>query len=272
MRPKHDVAETDVIVEIDAMESSMEPVIERAPAIIPGGMISRVAIVGADVQVALHPDESALVSDLPEPGRPSFIAGRRALRSALEAAVPALAHAPLLRMPRGGPRLPEGAMGSISHKRTHAIALAAPAASADALETAKHGVIRRHVGIDLEQRPSPDGAHIDRSQALARRILTARELEALRALTGVAHLDATLLRFALKEAVYKAIDPHVQRYVRFTEVELDVEAASESHATWGIARVALLLPERPPLTVHAAWQLDDGWIVAAAMSEEHVER
>ncbi len=261
------MAETVATVEIAGMESSEQPAAERAPSVIPGGMISRVAIVDAGAQRALHPDEATLAAELPEPRRASFIAGRLALRAALAAAVPSLSHAPLLRTPRGGPLVPSGAMGSISHKRTHAIALAAPCEKARVGDGAMTGTGQRHVGSDLEQRPSPSGTRIGKSHGLALRILTSRERSVLAALTPLAHLDATILRFALKEAVYKAIDPYVQRYVRFTEVELDVEAVSESSPTAGIAHVTLLLPERPALTVHAAWQLDDDWIIATAISE-----
>lgn len=265
------MAETIAVVEIEPMESSEQPFVEPAPAMIPGGMISRVAIspvaiVDSAVTHALHAEELALASALPETRRASFVAGRRALRSALEAAVPQLPVPPLLRAPRGGPQVPHGAMGSISHKRTHAIALAAPSLTAGARDGSPEVTVHQHVGIDLEHRPSHESTRIDRSQALARRILTARERSALASLNGLAHLDALILRFALKEAVYKSIDPYVQRYVRFTEVELDVEAERATHPTAGIAQVTLLLRERPPLTVHTAWQLDEAWIVATAIS------
>ncbi len=261
------------------MESTEAPEVERAPALIPGGMISRVGIgtVAADVSLedaSLHPDEWALAADMPDAKRASFVAGRRALRAALVAAVPQVPHGPLLRTHRGGPLLPHGVMGSISHKRTHAVALAAPAPSHPGIEPTGRPGLRQHVGIDLEERPS--AARADRSRALALRILTARERDVIDALTGYAHLDATILRFALKEAVYKAIDPHVQRYVRFTEVEVEVEVdvdtqeRIEAGITTGLAHVALLLPERPPLTVHAAWQVEQHWIIATAISETRV--
>jgi 4'-phosphopantetheinyl transferase EntD len=103
---------------------------------------------------------------------------------------------------------------------------------------------------------------------LATRILTPLELAGIDALDPHAHRQATLLYFALKEAVYKAIDPYVERYVRFTEVEveLDLGGLQEAEAS-GTATVALRLPEceRMPLTVHAAWMLEPSWIVTTAL-------
>jgi phosphopantetheine--protein transferase-like protein len=161
----------------------------------------------------------------------------------VHAVSPVDATAPLLHTGRGAPHLPAGIAGSISHKRRRAIAIAA----------AEPGL---HLGIDLEERPTV--ASLERP-SIARRILTERELDALASLDALAHREATLLHFALKEAVYKAIDPTVHRYVRFTEVELDVHPD-------GRARVTLLLPETviSPLHVDAHWMRDADYIVAMA--------
>ena len=69
------------------------------------------------------------------------------------------------------------------------------------------------------------------------------------------------MHFEHKEAVYKAIDPFVERYVRFTEVELVVTQPGDTQVT-------LLLPEMAngPTAVRATWQLDEEWIVATAYS------
>ena len=77
----------------------------------------------------------------------------------------------------------------------------------------------------------------------------------------LAHRESTLVRFAIKEAVYKAIDPYVGRYVRFTEVELEV-------ADDGRAAVRLLLPEADMqrVQVEAHWRFEDRWIIAMARS------
>ena len=200
---------------------------------------------------ALHSAEAALAMTMPAVRRAAFVAGRVALRAAIHAIapgrddVPLLLARPLLRTTRGAPTLPAGILGSISHKRTHALAIALVGHSG-------------HVGVDLEERPNASDAL---RPSIAPRILTAREQDALSSLDPLAHRDATLLRFALKEAVYKAIDPIVERYVRFTEVEVDVHDD-------GRADVRLLLPEFAQQLWHVAarWHRDERWIVATARS------
>lgn len=195
------------------------------------------------VQEVLHDDEIAHAANMTALRRATFLAGRVALRSASRATAPFLELPALLTDHRGAPRLPTGVLGSVSHKRTRAVA----AALANA---------RGHVGIDLEGRAIE--ADLQRP-SIATRILTARELDAISALDPLAHREATLLRFALKEAIYKAIDPIVQRYVGFTEVALDVHAD-------GQVDVELLLPEFAHVApaVHAQWFIDDVWFIALA--------
>jgi enterobactin synthetase component D len=114
------------------------------------------------------------------------------------------------------------------------------------------------VGVDLEERPT--ARDLERP-SIASRVLTAAERDVIDGLELPSHREATLVRFAIKEAVYKAIDPYVGRYVRFTEVELDV-----SHD--GQATVRLLLPEPAMQRVHveARWRFEDRWIIAMARS------
>ena len=196
---------------------------------------------GADV----HADELSLTAMMTPQRRGAFLAGRRALRAALHQIAPHSAEHPLLQTGRGAPRLPIGWTGSISHKRTRAIAVAAPSSG---------GL----VGVDLEERPTP--RDLERP-SLASRILTTAERDAIEGLDLAAHRESTVVRFAIKEAVYKAIDPYVGRYVRFTEVEVDV---SED----GQAAVRLLLPEPEMRQVHveARWRFEDRWIIAMARS------
>ncbi len=114
---------------------------------------------------------------------------RAALRAAgIEAEVP--------RDDRGAPVMPAGWLGSLSHKRAHAAALVAPDDRSGA-----------RIGVDLEDARAP-------RQPIERRILTPRELAA------IADRRDITRAFAIKEAIYKAIDPFVRRYVGFLEVEL----------------------------------------------------
>jgi len=157
--------------------------------------------------------------------RRDFIAGRTALRLALGA--DRAIDAAILADDRGAPVLPPGWVGSLSHKGGLAAALVAPAGAG-------------HVGIDLE-RAAPPRADI------ARRILTEREQAALPDRGA-----SVTLRFAIKEAIYKAIDPYVRRYVGFTEVELALDGDAVAVTT------AL------PFAIEASWREHGGhWLATA---------
>jgi len=132
---------------------------------------------------------------------------------------------------RGAPIVPAGFVGSISHKRGRAAALAARDDGA-------------RVGVDLERAVAP-------RQPIERRVLTARELAALGDRTTVT------LAFAIKEAIYKAVDPFVRRYVAFGEVEL----AIGGHGACGVHAVE---PSRLPAAIDAWWCERDGYWLATA--------
>ena len=157
------------------------------------------------VPPAVHPDEADLVKDSAPARRATFIGGRMALRIAMED-LDAGSHQsgrPILRTPRGAPAMPPGFVGSISHKREVAVAFAARAEPTP-LTT---------VGIDVE---IPRSLRAD----IAPRVLTPAERAAIAALDPAARDAEVLLRFAAKEAIYKALDPWVQRLVSFQEVEI----------------------------------------------------
>ena len=170
--------------------------------------------------------------------RGEYIAGRTALHLALGTTARAtadLAGAAILSDERGAPVLPPGWVGSVSHKGAFAAALVAPAG-------------RGHIGVDLERaRPS--------RQDIARRVLTPREQAALpdRGL-------AVTLRFAIKEAIYKALDPYVRRYVGFTEVELD------------IAGDAVTVTTELPFAIEATWREHAGHWLATARAVSLADR
>jgi 4'-phosphopantetheinyl transferase EntD len=165
----------------------------------------------AALAAGLSAEERALADGLAPPRRLTFVGGRVALRAALET----LGHAgaslePILPTPRGAPALPVGVIGSIAHKRTIAVALAARApAGAPAVVT---------LGVDIE---------IDRAPRfdIAPRVLTDRERRRVDALAPGARARAVVAHFTAKEAVYKALDPWLGRYIAFGEVELEGGAA-----------------------------------------------
>jgi 4'-phosphopantetheinyl transferase EntD len=162
--------------------------------------------------------ERARAGELSPVRRREFITGRTALHALIGDAAIAVGD-------RGGP-LAAGWTCSISHKGARAVALAAPAGDG-------------FVGVDLEHVRPP---RVD----IAARILTPREPRA----TG-----AALLRvFAIKEAIYKAIDPIVRRYVKFTEVELDADGGVTSALPAAIE----------------AWAIElDGFWLATARARPH---
>ena len=209
----------------------------------------------------LHANEAALVQSMPPTRRATFVAGRLAMRTAMREALgsantahaPDDAHAPILRTDRGAPVLPPAVAGSVSHKHDAALALVLPR------RATPPGKIT-HVGVDLEHRPV---ARDITRPSIARRILTVPELDALSMLNAdpLAQRERVILSFAIKEAVYKAIDPTVQRYIRFTEVAL-------RFGDDGTVSVTLLLPElaNGDMVVHAQYSLEDRWIVATAVA------
>jgi 4'-phosphopantetheinyl transferase EntD len=176
-----------------------------------------------EVDAPLLGDELAIAAALAPVRRRELVAGRAALREALGMNVA------ILPDDRGAPVLPAGWVGSISHKGPRAAALVAPAGQG-------------FIGVDLEV-AAPSRMPIER------RILTPRE-------QGITGKQVTL-RFAIKEAIYKAVDPFVRRYVAFTEVELEVHAN-------GRVDVHVLDPSRLPVTVEAWWHERDGlWLATA---------
>jgi 4'-phosphopantetheinyl transferase EntD len=137
----------------------------------------------------------------------SFVGGRQALHRACAQFGERVGA--ILVGPRGEPALPAGLTGSISHKRSLAVAIVA---------RAEHG----SVGLDLEDLGPP-------RQGIAERVLRPEELEFVRSLPESRQWTATVLRFSLKEAIYKAIHPFVQRFVSFEEacVVPDVDGTAE---------------------------------------------
>ena len=181
----------------------------------------------------LHPAERMAAARLAPARCRDWVAGRAALRAALRRLDPDLDAGPIDSDDRGAPRLPPGWVGSISHKRGIAVALA----DRDRGWT---------IGIDVEHDAPP---RLD----IGRRVLTPGEAETLARLDAAARGLAVTLHFALKEAIYKAIDPHLRRYVGFGEVAV-------APAPDGTVRVDSALA----LTVEAAWSRAGGFLVCTA--------
>ena len=159
----------------------------------------------------LHPDEAAHALALAPLRRATWAGGRVALRTAL-ADLAIAAPEPIWATARGAPALPPGTAGSISHKQSLAVALAAREAGGATL------------GIDLEV------ARGLRDE-LGSRVLAPEERARVEALADGARARELLVAFSAKEAIYKALDPHVTRYVSFQEVALERDARGGLRAT-----------------------------------------
>jgi 4'-phosphopantetheinyl transferase EntD len=167
----------------------------------------------------------AFAAELPPVRRLTFAGGRLALGRA--AAQLSLAPGDLLPDAAGAPRVPAGAVGSVSHKATLAVAL---------LDRAD-GWSR---GVDLEICDVP-------RERITGRVLTEAEQRAIADLPPAEHWPAVLLRFSLKEALYKALHPFVRRYVAFAEAEAAPDAGG------GCAVALRLTGGEGPFEVDAAW-------------------
>ncbi|MGZ3416403.1 MAG: 4'-phosphopantetheinyl transferase family protein [Polyangiales bacterium] len=142
---------------------------------------------------------------------------------------------------RGAPIVPAGFVGSVSHKGTTCVALASIDEGA-------------RIGVDLER---VSKIH----PGLERKILVPEELKRLEALPEADRVRFVLSCFSVKEAIYKAIDPFLRRYVGFHEALLTFEGAFEGSSIE--VQLALAKGERPPV-VSATLAVTEGRILATA--------
>lgn len=175
-----------------------------APEALAGACITRTPIAALDAALDTAPGFSVLHRDerdhaatrAPRRAR-EFVAGRAALRAALRAAG-WTGDDPLLPGEQGRPALPRGWTGSITHKDGLAFAVA------------RRLIEGRTLGIDSEVVGERERLGI------ARKVLTEAEL----ARWSGAWEDLLEL-FSTKESIYKALHPHVPRYIGFLEAEID---------------------------------------------------
>ncbi len=180
----------------------------------PHGVVTAVHIpdspdpVPEEVLARLSPAEAIHARTLKGYRQPSFVGGRLALRKACEQLGQHVS-APILPDARGTPLLPAQLTGSISHKRDLAVGMVSFAA---------HGTL----GVDLEDYGPP-------RLGIAEAVLRPEELAAIGSLPEARRWIAILVRFSIKESIYKALDPHVRRYVGFHEafVEPDLQGGAQ---------------------------------------------
>jgi enterobactin synthetase component D len=192
--------------------------------------------VDALAETSLAPAERTRAMSLPFLRRRTWVGGRVAMREALERLrLPLLA---IATDDRGAPILPSGAAGSISHKESLAVALVAQEPYAK-------------VGVDIEM-------DVPRSQDISSRVLTDDEIAELASLDPASLAREVLLRFSAKEAIYKALDPFVRRYVGFKEVGVSTRPD-------GTARVSIHLERAEgPFAIDVRWLRFDGIVLTTA--------
>ena len=152
---------------------------------------------------ALPPEAQAYARGLPPARRVTWVGGRVALRAALDDLGLAAAARPR-HATRRGRRCPRASPARSRTSGRAAVALAAVAP----------GDVTLGVDVELERGPRVD---------ISDRVLTPAERRRVDALDGPARAAAVLRAFAAKEAIYKALDPWLRRYVSFDEVELDFD-------------------------------------------------
>jgi 4'-phosphopantetheinyl transferase EntD len=184
----------------------------------------------------LSPADAARAATMPPLRRRTWVGGRAAMAEALSRLGSSAASVPS--DDRGAPVLPAGVAGSITHKEGLAAALVARETQA-------------RVGVDVE-------LDVARSQDIASRVLTPGEV------AEISHLDATerarevLLRFSAKEAIYKALDPFVRRYVGFGEVAVSPLPDGRARVTTG------LRDHEGPFVIEVRWRRFEGIVLTTA--------
>ncbi len=189
-------------------------------------------------QAVLCEEERALAAAMTSVRRRTWVGGRVALRLALDRA--GIEAPPVLVDDRGAPALPRGIAGSISHQESLAVALVARQPSA-------------RVGVDIET----EGR---RTLDISTKVLTRDELREIAPYSPEERAREVLLRFSLKESIYKALDPFVRRFVGFQEVSVTPRAD-------GTAAVLLGLPEKTRFAAEARWSRHQGIILTTARVE-----
>jgi phosphopantetheine--protein transferase-like protein len=198
--------------------------------------------------VQLADEERAFLESLSPARRPTWLAGRMALHAALRDL--GLDGGPILVTKRGAPELPDGVTGSISHKQTLAVALVAR----------KNGGLS--LGVDIEPIPATPSSSTesgwDKRPDISSRVMTPEELSALASIPEPMRRREVVLHFSLKEALYKAINPLIGRYVSFQE------ATVLPRSDGGVTVTLVLSKQEGPFLAEARWLEINGHLLTTA--------
>jgi 4'-phosphopantetheinyl transferase EntD len=202
--------------------------------ILPSGVIAE-EVFGDLPDVALFPDEEAVIANAVDKRRREFTTARGCARAAL--AKLGLPPAPIVPGARGAPQWPPGVIGSI----THCAGYRASAVGRD----------RDIVTIGLDAEPNeklPDGV-LDVVSCHAERT----KLAALSAASPSVFWDRML--FSAKESVYKAWFPLTHKWLNFEDAFVDIDSVNGSF-------IARLLVDGPVVNGAALTGFDGRWVVA----------
>jgi 4'-phosphopantetheinyl transferase EntD len=154
--------------------------------------------VPADILSQLHPEEQTFSAGLRGFRKMHWVGSRLATSTAFH--LLGYGSPPVLSDPWGAPTSQCDLSISISHKRHMAVAIVA---------RSEHGSL----GVDLEDlQPERKG--------IAERILRPDELLEVSRLPADRQWISTLLRFSVKESIYKALAPRQRRYIDFSEAQV----------------------------------------------------
>jgi 4'-phosphopantetheinyl transferase EntD len=193
-------------------------------------------------EVALLPEEAAMVARAVEKRRREFATGRDCAHRALELlGAPA---GPVLAGNRGEPLWPPGVVGSITHCRGYRGCAVAATSAITA------------IGIDAEpDEPLPEG--------LVERVAGAEERTGLAELAGAEPAIAwDRLLFSAKEALYKAWYPLTERWLGFEDAVLTIDRRRRTFAARLLVPGAVLAGAE--LTgFEGRWLVADGLVLTA---------
>ena len=212
--------------------------LETAEGMLAGVHIPAVpAPVPEETLACLHPTERQVAETHRAYRQVQYVGGRLAVGLALRAlGVPA---GPVLSDRHGAPIVPDGTAGSISHKRELAVAIARRGESG--------------LGVDLEDTTRP-------RRGIEEEILCGDEMAALNNLGDEERWQQIIARFSIKEALYKAIHPFVERHIGFREAAITLRPD-------GSAAVDLRFPEGARFVVDAHYQAFETWILSVVTAK-----
>ena len=217
----------------------------------PQNLSNGISVINNDhwIHSAFHKEELEFGAKLKKT-RNSFLLGRLALRIGLD-----FPDYPILRDNYGRPELKADVLGSISHKSNKGVAIVSRLPKDDC----DSDFVLSGLGIDLEMRSRPGKPNI------AKRILTANERKSLGNISGITVEEEVLLRFSLKEAIYKAANPLLNQYVGFQEAEVTPHADGTASCKWLLDTKA----DRSISKLTAHWRkLDENYFLTSASAYE----